>query len=201
MKQEIGKFRKELEKDLDQQRFEHSLGVEYTSACLAFIYGCDVNSARIAGLLHDCAKCLPDGEKLLIMEKGGIKPLQEELDNHSLLHSKAGAILAHDKYGIADPDILNAIRYHTVGRPNMSLLEKIVFVADFIEPNRKELLIMNGVRHAAFIDIDQATLWIMESVRAYVEKKGYAPAPSSVAAYEYYKNQIKVDQELRKWRG
>ncbi len=201
MSKEIISLRKKLEKDLDASRFEHSLGVEYTSACLAFVHGCDVKKAQIAGLLHDCAKCIPDDEKIRIMEKDGTAPLQEELDNHSLLHSKCGAIIARDKYGIDDEDILNSIRFHTVGRPGMSLLEKIVYVADFIEPNRKELSIMEGVRKAAFKDIDQTLLWIMESVRDYVRAKGYPPAPSSVAAYEYYKNQIKTDMELRKGAG
>ncbi len=200
MSKEIIKIRKDLEKELDTQRFEHSLGVEYTSACMAIVHGCDIYNARLAGLLHDCAKCIPDNEKISIMEKAGCPPLQEELDNHSLLHAKAGAILARDEYDIEDEDILNAIRFHTVGRPNMSLLEKIVYIADFIEPNRKELKIMEGVRHAAFTDIDQALLWIMESVKNYVEMKGYAPAPSSLAAYEYYKNQIKIDEDLRNWR-
>ena len=200
MKKEIIKLRKSLEKELDPQRFEHSLGVEYTSGWLAYIHDCDVDNARIAGLLHDCAKCLSDNEKIRIMEKAGCPPLQEELDNRSLLHAKAGAIVARDEYDIDDEDILNAIRFHTVGRPNMSLLEKIVYVADFIEPNRKELQIMDGVRHAALADIDQALLWIMESVRQYVEEKGYPVSPSSVAAYEYYKNQIKVDMDLRNRR-
>ena len=200
MKKDIINFRKALEKDLDQQRFEHSLGVEYTSACLAFIHGCDVYDARIAGLLHDCAKCIPHEDQIKIMEKAGQPPLKEELDNQSLLHSKCGAIIARDKYEIEDENILNAIRFHTVGRPNMSLLEKIVYIADFIEPTRKELEIMERVRKAAFIDIDQAHLWIMESVTEYVRKKGFEPAPSSVAAYEYYKNQIKVNEDLRNGR-
>jgi HD superfamily phosphohydrolase YqeK len=82
----------------------------------------------------------------------------------------------------------------------MSLLEKIVYVADFIEPTRKELKIMERVRKAAFTDIDQALLWIMESVRDYVTSKGYEPAPSSIAAHEYYKNQIKVNDDLRNGR-
>ena len=159
-----------------------------------------MTDARIAGLLHDCAKCIPHGEQIKIMEKAGQPPLKEELDNHSLLHSKCGAIIARDKYDIDDPDILNAIRFHTVGRPNMSLLEKIVYIADFIEPTRKDLEIMERVRKVAFIDIDQALLWIMESVRDYVVKKGYEPAPSSVAAYEFYKNQIKVNEDLRSGR-
>lgn len=197
MKKDIIRLRRELEKELDKERFEHSLGVEYTSACLAFVHGENVEKAIIAGLLHDCAKCLPDDEKIRIMEKAGCPPLQEELDNHSLLHSKAGAILARDKYGIEDEDILNAIRFHTVGRPAMSLLEKIVYIADFIEPGRKELDIMEAVRKAAFKDIDQTLLWIMESIIKYVESKGYEPAPSSLAAYEYYKNQIKPDMTLR----
>ena len=200
MKKDIIEYRKTLEKDLDQNRFEHSLGVEYTSACLAFIHGEDVMKARIAGLLHDCAKCIPHGDQIKIMEKAGQPPLQEELDNQSLLHSKCGAIIAQDKYDIDDPDILNAIRFHTVGRPNMSLLEKIVYIADFIEPTRKELQIMKNVRKVAFIDIDQALLWIMESVTGYVRSKGLEPAPSSVAAYEYYKNQIKVNEDLRNGR-
>lgn len=200
MKKDIIEYRKTLEKDLDQNRFEHSLGVEYTSACLAFIHGCDVTNARIAGLLHDCAKCIPHSEQIRIMDKAGQPPLKEELDNQSLLHSKCGAIIAHDKYDIDDPDILNAIRFHTVGRPNMSLLEKIVYVADFIEPTRKELKIMERVRKAAFIDIDQALLWIMESVRDYVVSKGFEPAPSSIAAHDYYKNQIKVNDDLRNGR-
>lgn len=200
MKKDIINFRKALEKDLDQQRFEHSLGVEYTSAWLAFIHGCDVYDARIAGLLHDCAKCIPHEDQIKIMEKAGQPPLREELDNQSLLHSKCGAIIARDKYEIEDENILNAIRFHTVGRPNMSLLEKIVYIADFIEPTRKELEIMERVRKAAFIDIDQALLWIMESVTEYVRKKGFEPAPSSVAAYEYYKNQIKVNEDLRNGR-
>ncbi len=200
MNKEIINFRKDLEKDLTQHRFEHSLGVEYTSACLAIVHGADVTAARIAGLLHDCAKCLPDDEQIRIMEKAGQPPLQEEYDDHSLLHAKCGAVLARDKFGIDDEDILNAIRFHTVGRPNMSLLEKIVYIADFMEPNRKDLIIMDGVRHAAFIDIDQTLLWIMEGVLSFVKQKGLIPAPSGLAAYEYYKNQIKIDESLRNWR-
>lgn len=200
MNKEIINFRKDLEKDLTQHRFEHSLGVEYTSACLAIVHGADVTAARIAGLLHDCAKCLPDDEQIRIMEKAGQPPLQEEYDDHSLLHAKCGAVLARDKFGIDDEDILNAIRFHTVGRPNMSLLEKIVYIADFMEPNRKDLIIMDGVRHAAFIDIDQTLLWIMEGVLSFVKQKGLVPAPSGLAAYEYYKNQIKIDESLRNWR-
>ena len=200
MKKEIINFRKALEKDLDQQRFEHSLGVEYTSACLAIVHGADITDARVAGLLHDCAKCIPHSDQIKIMEKAGQPPLQEEYDDQSLLHAKCGAIVARDKYGIEDENILNAIRFHTVGRPNMSLLEKIVYIADFLEPNRKDLEIMEGVRHAAFIDLDQTLLWIMEGVLSYVKKKGMVPAPSGIAAYEYYKNQIKVDEALRIWR-
>ena len=200
MNKEIINFRKDLEKDLTQHRFEHSLGVEYTSACLAIVHGADVTDARIAGLLHDCAKCLPDDEQIRIMEKAGQPPLQEEYDDHSLLHAKCGAVLARDKFGIDDEDILNAIRFHTVGRPNMSLLEKIVYIADFMEPNRKDLIIMDDVRHAAFIDIDQTLLWIMEGVLSFVKQKGLVPAPSGLAAYEYYKNQIKIDESLRNWR-
>ena len=126
----ILKMQEKLKKYLDEDRFTHTQGVMYTSAALAMRYGEDVRKAQAAGLLHDCAKCIPNEKKISICEKNGIPISDAERINPFLLHAKAGAQIAKDKYKITDPDILNAIASHTTGRPGMSLLEKIVYIAD-----------------------------------------------------------------------
>ena len=127
---------RELETELAFGRFIHTMEVASTAANLAMCYGEDPAKAELAGLLHDCAKCMSLNKMLKICEKSGVPLSDIEKTSGSLLHSKAGAVLAACKYGVEDEDILNAIRYHTTGRPGMSLLEKIVFVADYIEPGR-----------------------------------------------------------------
>ena len=128
---------RKLKQKLNDKRYIHSIGVEYTAANLAFLYGEDVKRARIAGLLHDCAKCIPTDEKLKKAKKLGIPINSSEKANPDLLHGKLGAYYAKEKFGIKDEEILSAITYHTTGKPEMTLLEKIIFVADYIEPNRK----------------------------------------------------------------
>ena len=127
---------RELESELAYGRFVHTLDVASTAAGLAMCYGADLDKAETAGLLHDCTKCMNLSKMLKICDKAGLNLSDFERNSVSLLHSKAGAVLAQAKYGVKDEDILNAIRYHTTGRPGMSLLEKIIFVADYIEPGR-----------------------------------------------------------------
>ena len=129
-------IRKKLKKKLDTARYEHTLGVAYTAACLAMRYGADIQKAEVAGLLHDCAKCIPDEEKLQKCEKHHLPISDAERKNPSLLHAKLGAYYARQKYGITDEEILGAITWHTTGKPEMTLLEEIVFIADYIEPDR-----------------------------------------------------------------
>jgi len=159
-----------MEKIQDARRFEHTLGVEYTAAALAMCHGADIHSARIAGLLHDCAKCLTDEKRLAICEKNHIPIHKLEKKNPFLLHAKVGAFLAKEKYGIEDLEILNAIRSHTTGRPNMSLLEKIIFIADYIEPGRKSAPNLTEIRKLAFQDIDKALLKILEDTLDYLKE-------------------------------
>ena len=111
------KIKAELKKSISSNRFEHSIGVMETACELANLYGCDVERARIAGLLHDCGKLA--GQKI-----------------GSLEHAGVGAKLASEKYGVADREVESAILYHTTGRENMTLLEKIIYIADKIEPGR-----------------------------------------------------------------
>lgn len=183
--QEIDKY---LRKSLEKKRYTHTLGVASTAACLAMRYGTDVNKAYLAGLLHDNAKCLSTKKKISICEKAGFPISKIEEKNPELLHSKVGSYLAKVKFHIEDKDILNAVYYHTTGKPDMSLLEKMIFVADYIEPNRKMIAGLDKIRLAAFQDLDSAMLQILENTLNYIKKKEHASDidPMTQKTYEYY---------------
>lgn len=182
----LKKLRKEMEKAQNAKRFEHTLGVEYTAAALAMRYDCDVKSAQIAGLLHDCAKCLSDEKRLSICEKNHIPITELERRNPFLLHAKAGAYLAQKKYGVSNSDILNAIRSHTTGRQGMSTLEKIVFIADYIEPGRKHAPNLEQVRKLAFTDLDGALVKILGDTLNYLNETGGDIDPMTEETWRYY---------------
>ena len=181
-------LRKEIKKVQDGKRYEHTLGVEYTAAALAMRFGADLEKAQIAGLLHDCAKCISDQEKLSICKKHKITITGSEQKAPFLLHAKVGAYLAQNKYGVEDKDILNAITYHTTGRENMSLLEKIVFVADYIEPGRKHAPNLAEIRFLAFQNLDHALIRILEDTLNYLGTSGEEVDPSTEITYKYYSN-------------
>lgn len=186
---QLRKIRKAVEKVQDAKRFEHTQGVEYTAAALAMRYGLDIENARAAGLLHDCAKCLSDEKRLSICKKNHIKVTEVEQKNPFLLHAKVGAYLAREKYGIKNPDILNAIENHTTGRKNMSLLEKTIFVADYIEPGRKHAPNLAEVRKLAFIDIDRAMLMILRDTLQYLKASGGDIDPMTEETWRFYSQQ------------
>lgn len=176
-----------MEKIQDSKRFEHTLGVEYTAAALAMRYGCDVRDAQIAGLLHDCAKCLTDEKRLSICKKNKIPVTAVEKKNPFLLHAKVGAHLAYKKYGIKNPDILNAIRSHTTGRQNMSKLEKIIFIADYIEPGRTHAPNLAEIRKLAFLDLDRAFVRILEDTLDYLKSSGGDIDPMTEETWNCYR--------------
>ena len=155
---DLKKIRKAMEKTLDAQRYEHTLGVSYTAAALAMRYGADIRKAQLAGMLHDCAKCLTNEKKFQICEKHNISINDAERKNPSLLHAKVGSFLAMEEYHVTDPDVINAILNHTTGRPGMSVLEKIVYIADYIEPARKQAPNLGEIRRLAFEDLDKALI-------------------------------------------
>ncbi len=185
------KLRKELEKQLKPDRFDHTLGVAYTSASMAIVHGADIQKALIAGMLHDCAKCMSHEEQVKICEKNKIDITDVERRNHSLLHAKVGVYIAKTKYDISDPEILSAIRWHTTGKDNMSLLEKIVYIADFIEPNRKQLEDMDIIRKEAFTNIDRCLAHILYNSVVYLKTIGEECDDATMTAYEYYKDYFK----------
>jgi len=138
------------------KRHAHILGVEETAVELAERWGADPDLARRAGILHDCTKYLSPQEHFDLCEAAGVEVDPLERENPKLLHAKTGAIQAQDLYG-QPREVYDAIFWHTTGRGNMSLLEKILYVADYMEPNRT----FDGVdemRRLAFTDLDGALL-------------------------------------------
>ena len=168
----LKKLTKEMQKVQDPKRFTHTLGVEYTAAALAMRYGEDVERAQIAGLLHDCAKCMENDKLLSACEKYHLPVTDVEKRNPYLLHARVGSYLAKKEYKIEDPEILSAILYHTTGRPGMTLLEKIIFTADYIEPGRKQAPNLTQIRHLAFTDLDAAVTKILEDTLEYLKRGG-----------------------------
>lgn len=127
-----------LKGTLDEERLLHSLGTAQCAVDLAQKFNLDERKAYIAGLLHDCAKCL-DYDKLISLAQN-IEGLEdEERSNPKVVHAPVSAYLAKEEFGIEDEEILSAIRVHTIGKLDMTLFEKVIFLADKIEPNTRDL--------------------------------------------------------------
>jgi len=188
-KSDISKIKKELAKELDSKRYEHTLGVAYTAACLAMRYDCDINRAYLAGLLHDCAKCMSHDERLRYCEKHDLEVTNIERENPALLHAKVGAEMCRRKYDVKDEEICSAVRFHTTGRPGMTLLEKIIFIADYLEPNRDEAEDLPIVRKQVFCDIDEALRTILKDTLLYLDGTDKVIDPMTMQTYQYYINQ------------
>lgn len=191
---ELTKIRKAMEKTLDAKRFEHTLGVEYTAAALAMRYDVSIINARLAGLLHDCAKCLSNDKKLSLCEKYNISISEVEKRNPFLLHAKVGSFLAMNEYGVDDSDVINAILNHTTGRPGMSMLEKIVFIADYIEPGRKQAPNLPEIRRLAFVNLDLALIRILEDTLVYLKDSEDELDPMTEKTYRYYCDEKTVER-------
>ena len=184
MNTQVLEIRKSLKKKLDPFRFEHTLGVAYTCQALAMRYEYDLQKAELAGLLHDCAKRFDNENMLLKCQKREIPMTDGELRDPSLLHAKLGAWYAREKYGIDDQEILTAIECHTTGKKDMSLLDKILYVADYIEPGRYKASELPAMRKLAFIDLDLACLSIMESILKYLESTNCPIDTTTIEACE-----------------
>ena len=175
---------------LNPKRYEHTLGVMYTAGALAMRYHEDMYNALFAGLLHDCAKGFPESACLSLCNSFRIPITEVERKNPGLLHAKLGARLAEREYGIMDAYITDAIACHTTGRPNMTLLDKIIYVADYMEPNRYEAPNLDEIRRIAFEDIDECLYTILESTVAYLKQKDAVIDPMTEETYLYYKKEL-----------
>jgi len=165
------------------------LGVRYTAAALAMRYGCSIEQAQLAGLLHDCAKGYSEEELLALASQYKLEISKAEMKAPHLLHAKVGAYLAEHEYGVKEEEILNAIRFHTTGKPHMTMLEKIIFIADYIEPNRRMLDGLPQCRKLAFENLDMAMYQILENTLVYLRGKDGIETidETTQSAYEYYR--------------
>ena len=150
-----------LKGKLNEDRFIHSMGVADTAVRLAEKFGGDKDKAYIAGLLHDVMKNETAEEQLKIMKKDGIILSQAERNNPKLWHAMSGAAFIKHELGVTDPDIVNAVRYHTTGRAGMSLLEKIIYTADFISPERNYPDV-DVMRSLSFESLDKGDLYSLQ---------------------------------------
>lgn len=175
-----------------EKRLHHVLGVRDTALQLGKLHGCALEKLEIASLLHDITKYQPyEYHKKIIEEnfQNSTKILQEH--NKQILHAFSARIYAMDKYNIKDEDILGAIENHTVGKDNMSIYEQIVFISDYIEPNRTYDSCVK-VRNIAFENLDLATYTAIDDSIVYYENiKALVPS-TCYKAREYYKQLLEV---------
>lgn len=167
---------------MDEERYIHSLGVRDCAVTLAERYGADVAKARLAGLLHDCAKGLSRQEMMSRAVEAGIEPGPEEFQSEALLHGAVGAIMARQMFGVEDTEILSSIECHTTGKRGMTLLDKIIYLADYIEPNR-DFPGVEELRKAAMEDLDKAVLMALRRTIKYVLDTDRFLHPRTVEAW------------------
>ena len=173
-----------LKSMLSPRRFQHSLGVQNTAIELAKLYGCNIEKASQAGLLHDCAKDLKKTQMLQLCDNFDIVLDGISTAETQLIHGPLGAYIAREEFGIVDEEILDAIHYHTTAKEEMSLLTKIIYLADYIEPNRN----FRGVkklRAQAYRNLDSALMMALDSTLAHVMKKGRLIHPRTIDARNY----------------
>lgn len=186
----IEEAEKAIKAILPEKRYRHSVGVSETAGMLAEQYGGDKDRAKLAGMLHDIVKYFSDDElKTMILRKPGT--WGDCLDySDKLWHAPAGAIYIEETFGITDSDILNAVIYHTTGRKQMTLLEKIIFLADYIEPGRN-FPGVDEVREAAKQDLNQAVFLELQKTITHLLSKSQSVYPKTFEAYNDLVQQLK----------
>lgn len=157
---------------LSESRICHTLGVRETAVDLADRFGARMQAAAVAAVLHDIAKALPLNEMQAAAMRWNLSLPEDVMENGDLLHGPVGAAIAEHELGIQDSEILSSIACHTVGKPGMSKLEKILFISDAIEPNRRPYPGLDDLRQLVQTDLDAAVLASMRRTREYVLSKG-----------------------------
>ena len=180
---------------LSTKRLLHSLMVCEMARELAQLHGVDEEKATTAALLHDCAKCLPLSEMKKLVLEDGQKPDEETLSNGGLLHGPAGAVLARDRLGVTDPEILQAIDCHTTGRAGMTKLDMIVYLADKIERSRKPYPMLEKLRALSQQDLRRAVMASLQSTVEFVRGKGDKPLhPQTLKSYEWLQAELEKEE-------
>lgn len=166
----MDKIQDKLKSMISNERYNHSIGVQQTAVKLAVMYGADTIKASTAGLIHDCAKGFSDDELIEAADKYGIETNDVTRSQPGLLHGPVGSHVAREVFSIEDDEILHAIWYHTTGCKNMSLLDKIIYIADYIEPGR-DFSGVDELRKSAFHSMDEAVLTALNNTIKYVIDK------------------------------
>lgn len=169
---------------LKPSRFRHSLGVRDTSILLAEHYGADCEKARLAGLLHDCAKNMSLDESVKYCRQNHYRLKEVCFVEPTLIHAPLGSLMAQKEFGVTDPEVLDAIYYHTTGHENMPLLTKIIYLADTIEPNRTQAGV-EQLRVTAFENLDEALIRAIDATVRHILNKGGILDTDTVAARNY----------------
>ena len=175
----IDEIKNYLKENLSSERYFHTLCVMEEAIELAKRYNADIKKAEIAGLLHDNAKCMTKEDLRKFISENLPDLDKNELKNYKTLHAPVGAYFAKEKFKISDPEIISAIRWHTLGRVNMTLLEKIVFLADKIEKNTRDIEYRNQI--IKILDENEGELGLnkalfrcfIETVKSLAERKLY----------------------------
>lgn len=175
-----------LKRDIGQARYQHSLRVADKAKKLARIYGEDEEKAYKAGLLHDCGKFLDKELILKKVEEFGIIVDGLMIDNPELIHAQLGSSMAELVYGIEDRDILNSIKFHTTARKDMSCLEKIIFIADFIEPGRI-FDPVEEIRQMAYLDLNKSIIMALDTTIKFLIDEKKTISTDSIEARNYLK--------------
>ncbi len=175
---------------LKPHRFAHSLSVAGESRRLALLHGADALKAEQAGILHDCAKCLPLSEMQRIAREHGMARDPSLLESGALLHAPVGSQVARDRYGMADPEVLEAIAYHTTGAPGMSRLAMCVCLADSIEPLREPYPGLDRIRALAEVSLERALLLSLERTADYVLSRGKHMDPRTRDTIAWLREQV-----------
>lgn len=182
--------KKYLKEHLSAKRYIHSLNVAAECKKLAVKYGEDKEKAYFAGLLHDVCKELSPEEQQRLIAESGFAVCREELETRSLWHAVAGAYFVKSVWGVEDIDIINSIRFHTVGRAGMSRLEEIVYLGDLVSADRTYKDV-EKMRKLVYSDLDAAMLeGLVFSIKSVVKKGGFIP-PCTVEGYNFYSRLIR----------
>lgn len=188
---DVKKLLDKMKDSLKPSRYMHTVGVTHCIGNLAMAYNYPMYKAMIAGVLHDCAKCISDKERIEICEKNNIAISPVEYENPSLLHGKVGAFWCKSKYGIDSAEIAHAITYHTTGCPEMNLLDKLLYIADYIEPGRDKAPKLEELRHMAYVDLDYCLYLIFLNSVEYLKENSEAIDDMTYKTFLYYENIIK----------
>ena len=185
-----------LRSRMNEHRYAHSLNVAERAVFLAKKYGADQEKAEFAGLIHDICKGIPNEEQLAIIKNAGIELDEDTLKSPALWHSIAGAIYSEHEIGVSDKDVLNAVRYHTSGRGNMSILEKVVYMADLTSAERN-YPDAEYTRNLTDYSLDEGIAYGVRWIAGDLEKRGFPKGKDTEALLEEYKN-VEITYDERK---